>query len=423
MQDETRRTDAMIKGNLNTVQLGALVWLKWRLLLNALRSRRGAANRVASALGTLAAVALSLMLATGLGLGAYFVVRNRSGERAAQLAQDLATGASVDALFLLFGMCSMIYLVWATAPLSFGGGNQFDPGRLLLYPISLRKLFALDLLSELTSLASIFAAPSIFAISLGAGVARGAVGGALVVAVCATLFGMSLAKLLSTCLNTLMQMKRSRGEAVLAVFGVFGALSSLALGQSDRLVSRYQSFPVALRLTPMGAMAAALAGGTDAGGTYALALVVLLAYTFIATVATYRIASRALEGSGGSRKRAVRDEASDVDAKAGGWQLPFVSNEVSTVFEKELRYALRNAQLRTMAAMPIIMTLSFKLIGSRRGIGAGRGFFTAFAPYIEGTGAALSVLYVFLITSALSSNLFGYEGSGMRAYVLAPVAR
>lgn len=422
-------------GNLNRVQLGALVWLKWRLFLNALRSRRGAANRVATALGTLAAVALSLTLATGLGLGAYFVVRNRTGARAARLAQDLATGASVDALFLLFVMASMIYLVWATAPLSFGGGSQFDPGRLLLYPISLRKLFALDLLSELTSLASIFAAPSIFAISLGAGVARGEVIGALLVAVCATLFGMSLAKLLSTCLNTLMQMKRARGEAVLAVLGVLGALSGLVLGQSDRLISRYQSFPAALRLTPMGAMAVALAGGTTGAGggggggaTYALSLVVLLGYTLIAIVATYKIARRALEGSGGggrARKRASRIAAAEgAGAKAGGgWQLPLVSSEVSTVFEKELRYALRNAQLRTMAAMPIIMTLSFKLIGSRRGMGAGSGFFTAFAAYTEGTGAALSVLYVFLITSALSANLFGYEGSGMRAYVLAPVTR
>jgi hypothetical protein len=96
-----------------------------------------------------------------------------------------------------------------------------------------------------------------------------------------------------------------------------------------------------------------------------------------------------------------------------------------SVFEKELRYAARNAQLRTMAAMPVIMTLSFKLIGSRRGRmgAAGGGFFAGLAPYMEGTGAALSVLYVFLITSALSANLFGYEAGGMRAYVLSPVAR
>ncbi|MDQ1591583.1 MAG: type transport system permease protein [Pyrinomonadaceae bacterium] len=437
-----KQTRAGAERDLNAAQLGALVWLKWRLFVSAMRSKRGAANRAASALGTLFALTLSLLLAAGLGAGAYFVVYNRSGVRASSYAPDIATGASVEALFLLFGMVSMIYLVWATAPLSFGGGNDFDPGRLLLYPVSLRKLFALDLLSELTSLASIFAAPAIFALALGAGLAHGRIGGALVVALCATLFGMSLAKLLSTCLGTLMRMRRTRGEALLAVLGVIGALSGLALGQSDRLCAHFGRFPFALRLTPMGATAAALAGGASGvNSNYLLSLAVLLAYTLAATFATYKIAKRSLEGNGGGGgARAARVEAggdgNGAAAKAWGWRLPFGSEELSSVFEKELRYAARNAQLRTMAAMPIIMTLSFKLIGSRRGGGFPRGggghsggagaaasFFAAVAPYAEGTGAALSVLYVFLITSALSANLFGYEAGGMRAYVLAPVAR
>ncbi|HEX8634777.1 MAG TPA: hypothetical protein VF703_11570 [Pyrinomonadaceae bacterium] len=433
MPNETQPTRAATAANLNTAQLGALVWLKWRLFVNAMRSKRGAANRAASALGTLFALAFSLLLSAGFGAASYFIVRNRSGggSRPSRFAPDLATGASVEALFLLFGMASMIYLVWATAPLSFGGGNQFDPGRLLLYPVSLRKLFALDLLSELTSLASIFAAPAIFAVSLGAGLAQGRVGGALVVAVCATLFGMSLAKLLSTCLDALMRRRRARGEALLAALGVLGALSGLALGQSDRLFAHLGHFPSALRLTPMGAMAAALAGGAGANTNYLLSLAVLVAYTSVTTIATYKIARRALEGSGGGggggARRAVRVEAKGVAAKAWGWRLPFGSEELSSVFEKELRYAMRNAQLRTMAAMPVIMTLSFKLIGSRRGVGGGGGalggFFAGVAPYMEGAGAALSVLYVFLITSAVSANLFGYEAGGMRAYVLAPVAR
>jgi hypothetical protein len=89
-----------------------------------------------------------------------------------------------------------------------------------------------------------------------------------------------------------------------------------------------------------------------------------------------------------------------------------------------LRYALRNAQLRTMAVMPVVLTLSFKLIGMRRGASPGASALPAsIAPYMEGSGAALSVLYAFLISSAVSANLFGYESGGMRAYVLAPVAR
>lgn len=413
----------MTTGISNMAQLGALMWLKWRLFVNALRSRRGAANRVASVLGTLAALAVSLLVAAGFGVGAYFVALNRSGGRRAHLAHDFATGASVEALLLLFMMMSIIYLMWAVVPLSLGGGEQFDPGRLLLYPISLRKLFAIDLLSELTSLASIFAAPSVFAIALGAGLARGNVGGALLIAAGATLFGMSLAKLLSTSIGTLMQKKRTRGEALLALIGVVGAFSGVLLGQAEHFFARLDNFPVLLRWTPPGAVATALAGGAGGHANYVFSLVVLLAYSFVATFATYKIASRALRG-GGVRKRAgVRVEARGAGARARGWQLPFLSDELSNIFEKELRYAMRNAQLRTMAIMPVVMTLSFRLIGMRRGGNAPLGLPATLAPYMEGSGAALSVLYAFLITSALSSNLFGYEAGGMRAYVLAPVAR
>jgi hypothetical protein len=421
-----------MSGNLNTAQLGALVWLKWRLFLNAMRSRRGAANRVASILGTLAALAVSLLIATGFGFGAYFVIANRSsgGRRAtAGMARDLATGVSVEALLFLFLFMSMIYLMWAFVPLSLGGGEHFDPGRLLLYPVSLRKLFVIDLLSELTSLASIFAAPSVFAIALGAGLARGQVASALVVAACATLFGIAVAKLLSTGVGALMQRKRTRGEAVLAFIGVIGALSGVVLGQAEHFFGRLDNFPAVLRWTPPGAVAVALTTAPSVSNAhYALSLAVLLAYTFVLTTLTYKIALGALAGNGGGKRRQKTSPqatgAGDVEAgKVSGWRLPFGSEELSAIFEKELRYALRNAQLRTMAVMPIILTLSLKLIGMRRGGSTTTLLPPSITPYMEGSSAALSVLYAFLITSALSANLFAYESSGMRAYVLAPVAR
>jgi hypothetical protein len=414
-------------GNLHTAQLRALVWLKWRLFVNAMRSRRGAANRVATILGTLGALALSLVIASGFGVGVYLIIVNRSegGRRAtAGLARDAATGASVEVLLMLFMFMCMIYLMWACVPLSIGGGQQFDPGRLLLYPVSLRKLFVIDLLSELTSLASIFAAPAVFAIALGAGLAHGRVAAALAVGVCAMLFGIALTKLLATVIGTLMQKKRTRGEALLALFGIVGALSGVLFGQAEHFVKGLDSFPDALLFTPPGAVAVGLANGT--GESYALSLAVLLGYAFVVTALTYKVATVALRGGGGGRRpAAVRAETSGTatTTKAGGWRLPFGSEELSAIFEKELRYALRNAQLRTMAAMPIILTLSFKLIGMRRGGGAASALPLSFAPYAEGSSAALGVLYGFLITSAISSNLFGYESGGMRAYVLSPVAR
>ncbi|HYO98852.1 MAG TPA: hypothetical protein VER76_01415 [Pyrinomonadaceae bacterium] len=428
----TGTTKTTAAGNLNASQLRALVWLKWRLFVNAMRSRRGTANRVATVLGTLGALALSLLIATGFGMGAYFVVVNRraGGRRAAAaLVRDAATGVSVETLLFLFLLASMIYLMWAIVPLSLGGGEQFDPGRLLLYPVSLRKLFLIDLVSELTSLASIFAVPSVFAIALGAGLAHGQIAGALAVAACAVLFGVALTKLLATAIGTLMQKKRTRGEALLALFGIVGALSGVLLGQAEHFFKGLDSFPAALRFTPPGALAVGLA--TGAGANYALSLAVLLGYAFVVTALTYKIATGALRGSGGKRRTPKRARASVAAGAAattatGGWRLPFGSEELSAIFEKELRYAMRNAQLRTMAAMPIILTLSFKLIGMRRGgegEGGAAGLPLSLAPYAEGSGAALGVLYAFLITSALTSNLFGYESGGMRAYVLAPVAR
>jgi len=60
-------------------QLFALVWLKWALLRNSMRSRRAAAGRVAAAVGLLAGLALSLLVAFGVGAGAYFLSKHAGG--------------------------------------------------------------------------------------------------------------------------------------------------------------------------------------------------------------------------------------------------------------------------------------------------------------------------------------------------------
>ena len=65
--------------------------------------------------------------------------------------------------FIFFSIFGILYLMWATVPLSIGGSKQFDAGKLLMYPITLRKLFAVDFISELTTLHSVFAVPAVLA--------------------------------------------------------------------------------------------------------------------------------------------------------------------------------------------------------------------------------------------------------------------
>src|ERR1051325_12046638 len=154
-------------------QLLTLIWLKWRLLRNSMRSSKAVVNKVASMLGMLIALVLSLVVAVGLGVAAYALsLPGALGSAFRHSAsRDLSAVASVE--FIFFSILSFLYLMWATVPLSIGGTKQFDASRLLMYPITLRKLFAVDFISELTTLHSLFAVPAVLAMCIGAGLGSG----------------------------------------------------------------------------------------------------------------------------------------------------------------------------------------------------------------------------------------------------------
>ncbi|MCA1816761.1 MAG: hypothetical protein LC746_10215 [Acidobacteria bacterium] len=402
-------------------QLSALAWLKWRLFRNAMRGRGAALNSAASILGTLAALALAVLLALGLGFAAYALVGEASPAQRAALRH-----AATEPLLLLFGMLTFAYLMWALMPLSFGGANRFQPGALLLYPVSLRKLFLIDVLSELASLASIFAVPALFGVGVGAGVANGRLFSSVLAALFAAAFGLSLSKLFATTITVLMRSRRGRGETLLAILGIIMACSGILVQFGLRAVEGAKSYPPALRWTPPGALVSALTDGAREGGgiVYLLALATLAAYAFAATALTYRVAVGALNSSGGAgRSRAALSAQTDRSFVKTGWRLPLVPESVSAVFEKDARYVLRNAQMRMVVVMPVVMTLVLRFAGGARGGAAFAGLPPRYAPYVAGARAALSIFYVFAVTSGLTTNLFGFEGAGMRALVLSPVAR
>jgi predicted permease len=130
---------------------------------------------------------------------------------------------------------------------------------------------------------------------------------------------------------------------------------------------------------------------------------------------------------GGGRRAAKAQVQQRVEAYAG-WQLPFASTQLSAILEKEFRYVMRNAQLRMMALMPLILIV-LRLVNSRHfgnasQVGGGASPISSeFFLYGQGLIAAGGVLYVFLILSGLSCNLFAFEEGGMRTLILAPVER
>ncbi|HST54256.1 MAG TPA: hypothetical protein VLJ61_19775 [Pyrinomonadaceae bacterium] len=410
-------------------QLFALVWLKWRLFRNSMRSRRAVVGRVAATLGVLAGLALALLISVGLGTAAYFLTLPGG-------ASGVSARASLDGFLFLFFIFTVMFLMWALMPLALGGGGRFEPGRMLLYPISLGKLFVFDFLSDLTGLAAIFAVPVSLAMGLGAGIANGSVAAGIVVSLCAVAFGLSLSKLLAVGVGALMRTKRTRGEMLLALLGAALGMTGAAMGQLMPLVERYGAYFERARWTPSGAAAYALSFGLRANGAGALAssLVVLAAYAAACVALSYLVARRTALGKGGASRRAPvattveiakekekdkSKEKSEVESYAG-WRLPLVSPEFSAVVEKELRYAVRNAQLRVIALMAVGLTIVLRM--APFGGGARRSW-AMISPYAEGAGAVFSVLYIFTLVSPLSTNLFGYDGAGMRALVLSPVSR
>lgn len=384
-------------------------------------------NRIASVLGLLLALALSLLMAFGLGFAAYALTSPDFGFQSFQAKTAADSGELPSAEFIFFAIFAMTYLVWATVPLSMGSSRQFDPGNLLLYPISLRKLFAVDFISEIATIPSIFAIPSILAVGVGAGLAHRHLIAGLLIALCAAAFGLALSKWVSTSTASLFKKKRSRGEGLLAVIGAVAGLGGVVFAQlAPRLFHRMESIS-ALRWSPPGAVAIALTRGLKPGGTPDLifALATLGVYTAVFLAITFWLARRAVLGGGNQRRRKLATVVVRRDAYTG-WEYPFTSQQTSAVLEKELRYLMRNAQLRMMAAMPLILIV-VRIMNQRsfrsNGIETNRGFFRELFVYGEGLMAAAGVLYVFLILTGISCNLFAFEHAGMRTLVLSPIRR
>lgn len=403
-------------------QLFTLIWLKWRLLRNSLRSRKAVANKVASVLGILLGLVFSVVLALVLGIVAYFLSRpnaladvmRRSG------SPEASTAPSVE--FIFFSIYGLVYLMWATVPLSIGGSKQSDASKMLMYPITLRKLFAVDFVSELTTLHSVFAVPALLAISIGAGLGSGNLATALLVAVPAILFGVGLSKWLSTIIASLVRRKRARGETLLALIGAVAGLGAAAAGQLAPFFFKHAESLPWLRWTPAGAAAFMLAGYQGDTLAYAISFLALSAYAVLVITITYRIARRAALGLEGRRRPKDPAEQSSTLEGYTGWQLPFAPPDLSALIEKEIRYAMRNAQVRMMALMPLLLII-LRVLNSRDIRTMGRGEPDDFLTYASVMFATGGVFYVFVILVGLSSNSFAFEEGGMRTLILAPVDR
>jgi hypothetical protein len=372
----------------------------------------------------LVALALALLVALFLGVGAYLLTSPHSALAGVHTQRG---GAPVfpPAEFIFFSILALCYLLWSTLPLSIGSSRQFDPGNLLLYPVTLQKLFALDLISEVASLQSVFAIPAILALGIGAGLAQANLAGGILIALAGAAFGIALTKWISISIGSLIRKKRTRGETLLALLGLMAGLGGALFGQIAPVLFRHAESVSFLRWTPPGAIAYGLTHGLRPGNAtgYLLALVAIVCYSAILISVAYWLSRRAILGGGRPSRPRVKPEVSDRSAYTG-WEIPLLSPALSAVIEKEFRYLMRNAQVRTLTLAPLILIV-VRFMNSRRfgPVGGTGAYSSEFFKYSEGLMATVGVLYVLLILAGLFGNQFALENAGMRTLILSPVER
>jgi hypothetical protein len=225
--------------------------------------------------------------------------------------------------------------------------------------------------------------------------------------------------------GSLIRKRRTRGETLLALIGVVAGLGGALFGQIAPVLFRHADSISALRWTPPGAIAYALTHGLRKGNLagYTLALLTVSAYSVALIAITYWLSRREIVGGGRLRRSRVKLET-PVTQTYTGWDIPLLPPALSAVVEKELRYLLRNAQVRMMTLMPLILIV-VRMMNRRRfdRPGSGSVFPSGFFKYGEGLMVTLGVLYVFLILAGLFCNEFAFEHAGMRTLVLSPVDR
>ena len=209
-------------------------------------------------------------------------------------------------------------------------------------------------------------------------------------------------------------------QTIVALIGVGAGLSAAVAGQIAPILFKHAESFRSLRWTPPGAAAFLLVGPPNDRAGHAIAFITLSAYGVAFVVVTYWIARRAALGMEG--KRRPKSVVAETVTGYSGWQLPLVSAELSAVVEKEMRYVMRNAQVRMMSLMPLVLlivrTMNTRTFGSASS--APRGSFLTYGSGLLATGG---VLYVFLILASLSCNQFAFEEGGMRTLILSPIDR
>lgn len=416
----------------------ALIWLRWRSLVNLLRfsGRRGAGAAVSAWGGAAVRVflgGLALVMALALAIGAGFAVWALAGGAGA--AGDQARGIALLAPRLAFGILSVVVVIFAVLGGSRGGGSGGNLVRLLLLPVSSRQLHATELAAALADPVLLVAMPAMLVLGFGTAVLRpsGAAPALLAVALLAATLA-ALATAASFAAQILLRdRRRAELAAVLAVvvwLAVSVLPSALNPGRGERPkddpaaeqpaaaegVGRVaETFPLWFQPAPSEAFALTLAGAWagDQGrawrGAATLALELAALYG-LSLVLWRRLVASPASASG---------RRGGIASPLPGLRAPGLTGAAAAVAWATVRSFWRTVQGKLALVMPAL-SLLVAALALRQVEFAGQAVFaTAWG------GAALAIAAValsLLSQQSVLSNQFAVDGAGLTRELVCPLS-
>lgn len=398
-------------------QLLTLFWLRYTIFKNSAVGRKDAARTITNAIVTGMLVLASLGIGTGLYLGMLYVE---------QLREPAIKGGMTTATATLF------FLMLVSQ--STGTSAHFDPRRFTLFPVRLSKLYLLNLVSAFGEVSLIAIIPSVAGVLLGLGEALGHPLAGAVALVAAVAWIDALFVLGSLLIAWLLSGRKRKAELIFAlVIGLFGiggqVLPRLFLnGYGESAVKWLRPYlglaGEALAWTPVGVWSYFFEQVNDGAraAAYARLVAVCAVWTGLAWAvgyAVFRMLATSARASSSATSRAARAETqAAVESNLLSLKLPFVSEQTSAIFAKEVRYLARN----TATYLTILSALIFPLVLLRSPQRSGPGRHAG-GPmsWMDGLWGVMWIGYVFALNLHYFASVFAFDAAGFRQYLLTPL--
>lgn len=382
-------------------QYGAVAAMRWQMLRNSLRGRRGNFELGARIFTTIFFALIGLGAGAGLGFAAY----------------GIASGASLRLLPVLFWP---VFLVWQILPVMVTSFQQHvDLSSFLRFPLSFGSYMLMTLILGIADPATIICFLCLCGIWVGLVVAQPhAVVGVTLAILLFAVFNLLLTRMIFSWINRWLGQRRTRevmGAVLLFLLLSVQLVNPLMQHYKGRLPINGKVFLTADRLQsflPPGVTAVTV--------RYSLGRYHARAFAPMGCIALYGVAVGLLLGirlhaeyRGENLGESVqRSQVRRRQSAAGGF--PGLGGPAGAVIEKELRYLSRSGVMLYSLVAPLVMLLVF----TGGGAGGGRSGPSFFS--IGRYALPIGIAYSFLGLTRLIYNALGGEGEGIQLYFVSP---